>query len=303
MLEQVQQAVFVERSRCINCGSANIAELSHGNYNADPLAGFLAADPFGENPAPYLQTATWTLAKCMDCSQVFHRRILDDEWNERRFSQWMSADAIKIFEARTGSSFTRSFNSATHHVEHILRIERLTRDIRPQTSPVRLLDFGCGFGRFIEACNHFGFEACGVDRSIGRRSEASIDIYPSLNDVPGEFHAITLFEVLEHLDNPAGMLAELSSRLVPGGILVLETPDCSGVSDIRSHRDYHLIHPLEHINAFTHETLRSIAERAGFKHIHRGPAFVTAETSRATKRMAKHALGRDGRSTQLYFRL
>jgi hypothetical protein len=59
-------------------------------------------------------------------------------------------------------------------------------------------------------------------------------------------------------------LEMLRARLVPGGILVLETPDCSGITGIVSRRDYDNIHPLEHINGFTPATLRKMAERLGF---------------------------------------
>jgi 2-polyprenyl-3-methyl-5-hydroxy-6-metoxy-1,4-benzoquinol methylase len=302
MLNHVEQAEFVERINCINCGSAHLAELSRGNYSDQPLQGFLSEDPWGENPLPFLRTATWSLVKCKNCSQIFQRRILDKAWNERRFAQWMSADAIKEFEERLGSSCDRTFRASVHHVEHILRIEELTRSIRGG-GPVRLLDFGCGFGHFLEACQHFGFEAVGVDRSVGRRSEARTTILPSLHGVSGQhFHTITLFEVLEHLDEPAEMLRSLSPLLVKGGVLVLETPDCTGVTDIRSRQDYLLVHPLEHINGFTHETLKSIAERQGFAMISRSSAVVTANPIKAVKRIAKYGLGRDGRSTQLYFR-
>ena len=116
------------------------------------------------------------------------------------------------------------------------------------------------------------------------------------------FHAITLFEVLEHLDEPATILKQLAERLMSGGILILETPDCKGVTGIKTRKDYELINPLDHINAFTHETLISIAERQGFRHIKkRGPAHVTAERIRVLKGEAKHLFGRDGISTQLYF--
>lgn len=302
MLTSIDQAVFVERDSCINCGSHNLIELSRGNYIDQPLAKFITDDPGSDTPFLHLQTARWELAKCAYCNQVFHRRILNNEWNERRFTEWMNADSIKQFEARHGSQFSRSFNSATHHIEHVLRIERLTRNLRGD-GPARVLDFGCGFGGFVVACGHFGFEAVGVDRSIGRRSEAHIEIYPSLEGLGNQkFHAITLFEVLEHLDEPAKMLSELSSYLVPNGLLVLETPDCSGVTGINTHDDYLKVHPLEHINAFTHDTLKSIAERHGFREISRGPAFVTADPDRIAKRIAKHALSKDGTSTQMYFR-
>jgi 2-polyprenyl-3-methyl-5-hydroxy-6-metoxy-1,4-benzoquinol methylase len=297
-----EHAVFVERKSCINCASTNYLELASGKFTDEPLMGFLAADPWGEDPLPYLRCATWSLARCADCSQVFHRFILNEEWNERRFSKWMTADAIRAFGRRLGPAFQLTFDTAVHHVEHILRIERLTRGLRGP-GPVCLLDFGCGFGHFLEACTQFGFEATGIDRSIGRRTEARIKILPSLAEIKGKmFHAITLFETLEHLDTPSEMLRELSRHLVDEGILVLETPNCDGVHGINTKQDYMSVHPLEHINAFTHDTLKSIAERASFKCIDRGPAFVTANHKSAVKRLAKHLLKRDGRSTQLYFR-
>ena len=106
-MQSAQQATFVERNRCINCGSGKIGELSCGRYADEPLNGFLAADPWGENPLPFLQAATWSLVKCGDCSQVFHRNILSEEWNERRFTHWMSEKAIKEFEERLGDKTQR----------------------------------------------------------------------------------------------------------------------------------------------------------------------------------------------------
>jgi len=302
-MKHAQQAEFIERTRCINCSSAHLSELSRGSYRHDPLAGFLTADPWGENPIPFLQTAIWILAKCNDCTQVFQKRILNEEWNERRFSKWMSADAIRLFEEKLGPAFPRKFSSSVKHVSHVLRIEKLTRDIRNQSEAVRLLDFGCGFGDFLEVCNHFGFEASGVDRSSARREVAAVNIMPDLpEDSELKYHAVTLFEVLEHLDHPSAALATLAKYVMQDGLLVLETPDCSGVTDIRSHDDYLKVHPLEHINAFTHDTLKSIAERNGFRLISRGAAHVATDNVGLAKTIAKEVFGRGEYSTQLYFR-
>lgn len=253
----------------------------------------------------HLRDASWELVRCENCSQVFHKFILDEEWNERRFSDWMDAKSILEFEGMVGHDrlpHQRKFDAEVGYVEHILRLERLTHSIR--TGPVRLLDFGCGWGGFLKAAKSFGFDAVGVDRSTARIEGAGVPVFPSLQAIEQreKFHAITLFEVLEHLDEPAAVLNELADHIVPGGVLVLETPNCAGVTDIRSINDYRLVHPLEHINAFTHETMISIARRAGFDVIVRGPVYVTAEYRRAAKRTARHLLGQDGRHTQLYFR-
>jgi hypothetical protein len=258
------QATFIERTKCINCESTRLAVLSSGKFTDQPLLGFINADPWGTNPVLYLENAEWVFVQCSDCRQKFHKRILSPEWNERRFSEWMSAEAIVEFEKRLGNAATRHFHNGRDLVAHALRIEKITRTIRQADEPVRVLDFGCGWGQFLTVCQQFGFDVAGVDRSEARRGGSAVPIYAELGEVTGQFHAITLFEVLEHLDNPASTLRELSRFLVPGGVLILETPDCSGVNGIHSLSDYREIHPLDHINAFTHETLKSIAQRTGF---------------------------------------
>lgn len=302
MLTQ-SQAEFDERTHCINCQSVRFSELSHGRFSDKPLTDFIAADPSGDDIRPYFETAEWSLVKCNDCSQVFHRRILTDAWNKKRFNEWMSADAIAEFESRLGPKHRRQFEAARSYVEHVLRIEQLTRSIRGD-DVVRLLDFGCGWGKFLEVCAQFGFDGVGVDRSNPRAQGANVRIYPSLEAI-GEhpkFHVITLFEVLEHLDEPSETLSALAKVIVPGGLLILETPDCTGVTDIKAHYDYLKIHPLEHINAFTRITLKSIAERNGFTLLKKGPAHVTPDVVRVAKREIKHLIGRGDSSTQLYFR-
>lgn len=296
------QAVFAERKNCINCQSASLGELARGRYLDEPLRGFLAADPWGVDPLQFLQVAQWSLVRCNDCAQVFHRLILDEEWNARRFAEWMSVEAIQEFEARLHAKDPmRRFAKETQHTQHILRLEKLTRPLRG-SQPVRLLDFGCGWGDFLSSCQRFGFDCVGVDRSTARRENSVLRIAPSLAAVAGPFHAVTLFETLEHLDSPATILKAVHPLMAEGGVLVLETPDCKGAAGITSHRDYLLLHPLEHINAFTHETLTSMAARCGFEAVSRPAVHVTAEVSRVIKAIVKNLVGKGERSTQLYFR-
>jgi 2-polyprenyl-3-methyl-5-hydroxy-6-metoxy-1,4-benzoquinol methylase len=297
------QAGFVDRNRCINCDAQDLAEISRGRFTDSPLMEFIKADPWSECPLPYLQQSEWILARCIRCGQSFHRRILDSEWNEKRFSSWMSEAAIHDFENRAGhSSPAKQFQRARTLAEHILRIEGLTRTLRGD-SAVRLLDFGCGFGEFLAACSLFGFDCAGIDRSAARRGAGLVKIYPSIDYLidTKAFHAICLFEVLEHLDDPKALLQRLAKLIVSGGILVLETPNCEDVNGITSLDDYRKIHPLDHINAFTRSTLISIAERTGFRCIDPPAAHVTIDRLRIIKQEAKHALHRSSRGTQLYF--
>lgn len=297
----MSKAELVDRPACVACGSGNLVELSSGEYDKGAVGDFLRADPWGEDPMPFLAGLRWCFVRCVACGQAFHRRILSPEWNERRFSKWMSLEAIQTFEAAVDTP-QRHFAKASLHVAHALRLEVLTRAARG-VRPVRLLDFGCGNGEFVAMCNLHGFDAVGVDRSTARQSNSLVPIHAELDEVSGPFDVITMFEVLEHLDGPREMLEVLTKLISPGGILVLETPDCTGITDIKSLSDYRRIHPLEHINAFTPQTMQHLAERVGYDLIKRPVAHVTASRSKLVKTEVKNMLGAVLRpTTQLYFR-
>ena len=303
-----ETAEFSERTNCIGCGSDQLAELSSGSYSDQPLRDFIEKDPWGENPMPYLVGARWAYVKCKRCDQAFHRYVLTPAWNERRFSEWMTQDAIAEFE-RNVNSPQRALKKGSERVAHALRLEKMTRRIRGDAN-VRVLDFGCGYGEFLATCALFGFEATGVDRSTARRENAKqVRIFAEIADLKASsegakrFHAITLFEVLEHLDDPVAVLRSLTDLLLPGGILILETPDCTGVTGIKMRRDYLKIAPMEHINGFTPGTLRALAERLGFPQAAAEIVQVTAEPLKVLKNEVRRLAGRWIKpTTQLYFR-
>lgn len=289
-----QRAGFIERAQCINCGSEHLSELSSGRFSDEPLLGYIKNDPWGESPIPYVQHETWEFVECNSCQQKYHKRILSPEWIEKCYSEWVTQEAMEAFLTNINTP-ANNFKKAQQNVLHILRLEKLTRRLR-KDDVLRVLDFGCGWGDFLALCDNFGFRSCGIDFSPDRRQQGRVHIFPNKEDLKssqdGEqpFHVITMFEVLEHLANPSEVLQSLSELLMPGGILILETPDCTGVTDIVSDWDYRKIHPLSHINGFTPNTLRSIAERVGFKSIEPSVAHVTSEPLKVIKTEIKRII-------------
>jgi SAM-dependent methyltransferase len=303
-MEVMEIAEFVERRACISCGSKKLRELASGRFDEGAVGRFIAEDPWGEDPAPFLKGRRWSYVACQECELAFHRNILAPDWNERRFSRWMSQKAIEAFE-KVYMTPEHNFRTGTEYTAHVLRIEKLTRELRGP-HPVRVLDFGCGYGGFLSMCALYGFDACGVDRSSAKRDNNRFSrVFAEIDDVVSmaPFHALTLFEVLEHLDDPHGLMLRLCELLAPGGILVLETPDCSGVRQIETREEYARIHPLEHINGFTPETLERFAGRLGFEPVSRPIACVTTDVNAMAKAMAKTGLRPLVRqTTQQYFR-
>jgi SAM-dependent methyltransferase len=296
-------AVFSQRTRCLGCGSQDLEIVSQGRFDEGRLPEYIAADPWGENPSPYLSGKSWVLVRCSHCRLRFHQYILSPEWNEIRFSRWMSSAAIHEFEMRHGRA--DRFERSAYFLKHVLALRSLL--VRDSANlPIKVLDFGSGNGEFLSVCNAFGFEAHGVDRSDARRSISShVRVHESLAAASscGPFDVVTLFEVLEHVDEPRSLLVDLRNVLRSGGLLIVETPDCEGISSMEKEDHYRAIHPLDHINVFEAATLREFVERAGFIQIRKPVVFATANVVAALKSIIRWIIRRpEGVGTQQYFR-
>jgi SAM-dependent methyltransferase len=103
----------------------------------------------------------------------------------------------------------------------------------------RVLEWGCGAGRMLGAvaAARPDLELVGMDVSHaaveeGARAcpEAELRVCPAEGPLPaadGEFDAVFVLDALEHVEDPAGVLAELRRVLAPGGRLHLNVP-CEG---------------------------------------------------------------------------
>jgi SAM-dependent methyltransferase len=115
---------------------------------------------------------------------------------------------------------------------------RLAEALRFLPERGRVLEVGCGAGRFLRAVHAARpeLELIGTDVSRGALAELSrlapeLEIRPATRGAlparDGEFDAVLLLDVLEHLGDPAGMLAEIRRVLAPGGVLHAHVP-CEG---------------------------------------------------------------------------
>ncbi|UPT73991.1 MAG: methyltransferase domain-containing protein [Elusimicrobiota bacterium] len=94
-------------------------------------------------------------------------------------------------------------------------------------APGRILDVGCGDGGFLGLAKFAGWSGVGVDydeRVIARAKERGLDAHADdlvrflKQQMPGEFDAAVLFDVLEHTPEPAELLGAVAPLLKKGGI-------------------------------------------------------------------------------------
>jgi SAM-dependent methyltransferase len=140
-----------------------------------------------------------------------------------------------------------------------------------------VLDAGCGDGAFLAFLRRLGVRVTGLElaesaaaRARRRCPDADILTGSLEEPLPFEeeaFDAVWCTEVLEHLFDVHGAMAELNRVLKPGGLLVLTTPHHGLVKNLLIALwayDGHYNPDLSHIRFFTRRSLERCLARAGF---------------------------------------
>jgi len=142
---------------------------------------------------------------------------------------------------------------------------------------IKLLDVGCGDGRFIKHCREIGFEVWGIDfdkRSIEtiKRNFRIETVFPlSLEEFYEyaqkknlKFDVITFFEVLEHQDNPRNFLEMVKDILNEKGWIAGSVPNRERLFAEIDWKYFHGDYPPHHFLRFSKNSLKNILKIIGF---------------------------------------
>src|SRR5215210_6875504 len=154
----------------------------------------------------------------------------------------------------------------------------LLGDLRPGE---RVLDLGCGAGRFVAALRAAGADAVGVELAEGaleraRRNVPGADLRAVADDgaIPLEDQSVDLVwcsEVLEHVPDTAGLLSEIRRVLRTGGRLLATTPshDLPRRALIALARFDARFDPLgQHVRFYSRRSLAQVLDAFAFEAVH-----------------------------------
>jgi 2-polyprenyl-3-methyl-5-hydroxy-6-metoxy-1,4-benzoquinol methylase len=110
---------------------------------------------------------------------------------------------------------------------------RLLDLLSAQVPHGHLLQVGCGYGLLLDEARRRGYEVDGVEVSVeaARHAQEVLGLpvremaIEDVELVDGCYDGILLVDVIEHLDDPIGVLERLLAVLAPGGALLIVTPD------------------------------------------------------------------------------
>lgn len=137
--------------------------------------------------------------------------------------------------------------------------------------PPKALDLGCGRGEWLEVLVNSGFDATGVDLDEGMLAACQErglkgqlgDALATLKALPSESLAlVSAFHLVEHVpfEFVQGLVQEALRVLMPGGLLVLETPNSENLTVGTS--SFYL--DPSHLRPLPAALLAFVAEHTGF---------------------------------------
>ncbi|MDQ6775478.1 MAG: class I SAM-dependent methyltransferase [Actinomycetota bacterium] len=141
--------------------------------------------------------------------------------------------------------------------------------------PARLLDAGAGRGRFVAGAQAAGYAARGIEPSqrgvtAAKAVKAPVEqaTIDQANIPAASLDAVTLWHVLEHLDDPATALARIATWLAPGGALLVGVPNLASLqARVGGERWYHLDVPRHRVH-FTPRGLEALLRTHNLTPVH-----------------------------------
>lgn len=219
-----------------------------------------------------LQDGEYVVDRCGTCDLVFQRNVPDDAMLEKLYERWIDP--------------TQAFRRLHANVTPGRRLE-IARDvfigfslIENPASPLRALDYGCGWGEWGAMTRAFGAVACGTELSPARRdycTQLGIEVMADDSLPDGGFDFINADQVFEHLPRPRETLGMLTKKLRPGGILRIAVPNGLRIERALRHFDRELhrpslgalnpVAPLEHLNCFRTRALVQMGAALGLRRV------------------------------------
>jgi SAM-dependent methyltransferase len=203
----------------------------------------------------------WTVCKCSACKAIF----LAPEPSPEQLRQAYDTSYYGEGENKFGFSVETFID--------YFRKKRAKSLASLLTTNARILDVGCGNGRFLLHLAKFGkFDLNGIELPGGSADRAAkineinlkIGALTDTDFVESSFDAVTLFHVFEHLDKPRETLDIIGKILKKDGILVMSFPNISGWQSKSFKANWYHLDPPRHLIFFDPSDIIEIMKGRGF---------------------------------------
>ncbi|MGI6073613.1 MAG: class I SAM-dependent methyltransferase [Fermentimonas sp.] len=248
-----------------------------------------------------------TLVKCPVCDSTQVKKVLDvtdyfatqetfplfdcDNCGFLFTNQFPSEEEIQpYYDSPQYISHSDTKKGLTNQLYHLIRKRMLTKKVNliskysapnKQNTSARLLDIGCGTGYFLDKARTKGYEVSGIEKDGHSRDFAKDKFKLNINDEDAlwnietnSFDIVTLWHVLEHMQNLNKVVSKLNQILKPDGTLVLALPNHNSY-DAQVYKKHWAAYDVpRHLWHFTPDTVEKLLKKHSFKIIAKRPMPV-----------------------------
>lgn len=255
---------FVYRPNCELCGSDEKVFLLSREFTDPVVWNFLDVYYESRINKSDLTGAKYEIVKCSECDFIWQAYVLNEKLMEKLYNVWISPEYSLKKKKCADISFFSRYASEVQAIAFLLSKNPFEIDV---------LDFGMGWGYWCLMAKAFGYNVSGFEISKERIEFArknGIDVIDDFSKITTrKFDFINTEQVFEHIVNPIQTLRPLLYSLKKEGIIRISVPNGRYIekelANPRWKASKNPIHPLEHINCFTHQTLVKFGELTGLK--------------------------------------
>lgn len=216
----------------------------------------------------------WTIDECLHCrfariDPLPIRVDRPDMYTENKITERNTKKRGWI--RQTSLELKRFFNGIAKRNKNSIFINKLHQYL-PHGGTI--LDGGCGAGGILlHAKDRYvchGIEISSYLVDLANRTEGlnvKLGDLQSFDFGEQKYDAITLVSIIEHLDDPLGVIQKCFELLKPNGVFLLKTPNYQCWNRFFSQDKWVGLRPPDHIVYFSPSNLTQILKKAGFSKV------------------------------------
>lgn len=217
-------------------------------------------------------TVVGPVVQCRRCGLVYVNPRESGPWLEQQPVQ----DDNRIHQVWKSDWFRRYLEESTWKQMNFRRtlthLQTLGVHVTSER-PLRVLDFGCSIGLFLQVADEVGWETYGIEPDVAlARYAQEVFGLKVFNGVLAEagfpdgfFDVVVSFQVFEHLPHPVAEMREIALVLRPGGWVAVDVPSIDNIwYRLLRGRHRHFATP-QHLYFYTPATMSRLLEQAGFE--------------------------------------
>ena len=254
---------FEVRDLCPLCRAENSSTLCSIPYSDKRLTAFLSEFYARRIDTATLASGEYRIKQCDSCGFIYQEQVLNEAGGAALYGEWIDNQSSLQKKQTAKARLFRQYSG---------QLETLSRLVPRPPGTVKVLEFGMGWGYWSRMAQAFGYDVVGMELAPERVAHAQsmgINVSNELLSNDQCYDYIHANQVFEHLSDPVGVLSQLVTKLEDRGIIYLRVPDGRDIKGKLATGSWppelNAIHPLEHINCFTRNTLRTLAAEAGLR--------------------------------------